>query len=55
MENKDAGSDQSFVASVKAMGLFSAAPGFSIPAGHSQDGIWRIGSLTLDWTSKYLT
>lgn len=40
MENKDAGSDQSFAASVKATQLFSAAPGFSIPAGHTQDGTW---------------
>lgn len=52
MENKDARSDQSFVASVKATGLSTAAPGFSIPAGLTQDGTWRVGTLTLDWTFK---
>lgn len=40
MEDKDAGSDQSFAAFVKATQFSSAVPGFTIPAGQSQDGTW---------------
>lgn len=43
MENKDARSDQNFVASVKAMGLSSAAPGFSVPDGPNPEGHMKGG------------